>query len=82
MLNGSIFDDVEGNITCIANDGMSIFDYIIASSNLFEKFSSFTVDNYDVSDHFPLKCSLKLCLKRNIRQTNVNTDGLTNWHKY
>ena len=82
MLNGRLFDDVEGNITGIANDGMSIVDYIIASSNLFEKFSSFTVDNYDVSDHFPLKRSLKLCLKRNIRQTNVNTDGLTNWHKY
>ena len=82
MLNGRLFDDVEGKITCIANDGMSIVDYIIASSNLFEKFSSFNVDKYDVSDHFPLKCSLKLCLKRNIRQTNVNTDGLTNWHRY
>ena len=45
---------------------MCVVDYIIASSNLFEKFSSFTVDNYDVSGHFPLKCSLKLCLKRSI----------------
>ena len=32
MLNGRLFDDIEGNITCTANDGRSIVDYIIASS--------------------------------------------------
>ena len=65
MLNGRLFDDVDGNSNCISNNGMSIVDYIIASSNLFDKFSSFIVD--DVSDHFPLKCSLRLCLKSNMR---------------
>ena len=47
MLNGRLFDDIEGNITCTANDGRSIVDYIIASSNLFELFSTFAVDNYE-----------------------------------
>ena len=49
MLNGRLIDDVDGNITCISNNGMSIVDYIIASSNLFDKFSSFIVDDYDVT---------------------------------
>ena len=80
MLNGRLFDDIEGNITCTANDGRSIVDYIIASSNLFELFSTFAVDNYDVSDHFPLKCSLRLCLKRNAQQNAVNNDELRKLH--
>lgn len=36
MLNGRP-DDVEGNITCISNEGRSIVDYIIASTSLFNK---------------------------------------------
>ena len=39
MLNGRLFADVDGNITCISNEGTSIVDYIIASSSLFDKFS-------------------------------------------
>ena len=52
MLNGRLFDDKEGNITCVANEGRSLVDYIIASSNLFDKFSYFCVDNHDFSDMF------------------------------
>ena len=77
-----LFDDIEGNITCTANDGRGFVDYIIASSNLIELFSTFAVDNYDVSDHFPLKCSLRLCLKRNAQQNAVNNDELRKLHKY
>ena len=82
MLNGRLIDDVDGNITCISNNGMSIVDYIIASSNLFDKFSSFIVDDYDVTDHFPLKFSLMLGLKSNTRQNAANNDRLNEWHKY
>ena len=41
MLNGRISDDVEGNFTCISNEGRSLVDYIIVSSSLFDKFSYF-----------------------------------------
>ena len=61
---------------------MSTVDYIIASSNLFDKFSSFIVDDYDVSDHFPLRYSLRLGLKSNMRQNAASNDGLNEWHKY
>ena len=81
ILNGRLFNDVDGNITCISNDGMSVVDYIIASSNLFESFSSFSVDEYDVSDHFPLKCSLRLALKRNMRKTTSN-EQTHDWRKF
>ena len=43
---------------------------------------SFTVDDYDVSDHFPLTFSLRLSLKRNMRQNAANNDQLNEWHKF
>lgn len=79
MLSGRLFDDVDGNLTCIciSNDGLSVADNIIASSSLFENFSSFAVNDYDVSDHFPLKCSLRLPLERNMRHETNDSDGLS-----
>ena len=37
VLNGRLYDDVDGNITCISNGGKSLVDYIIASTSLFDK---------------------------------------------
>ena len=81
MLNGRLFADIDGNITCISNDGTSIVDYIIASSSLFDKFSSFAVDNYAVSDHFPLICTLKLIRRKNVRHDTISTQ-LGDWQKF
>ena len=82
MLNGRLFDDTEGNITCIANNGRSLVDYIIASSNLFDKFSYFGVDNHDFSDHFPLTCSLQLNNISHETDTYDDTDTASKWDKY
>ena len=35
IINGRLFNDSDGNFTCIANDGASVVDYSIASSKLF-----------------------------------------------
>ena len=35
MLNGRVFNDKDGNFTSTANDGSSLVDYFIVSSNLF-----------------------------------------------
>ena len=72
MLNGHLFDDTEGNITCIANEGRSLVDYIIASSN---------VDNHDFSDHFPLTCSLQLNNFSHETDTYADTDTASKWDK-
>ena len=81
MLNGRLFADIDGNITCISNDRKSIVDYIIASSSLFDKFSSFAVDNYEVSDHFPLISTLKLIRRNNMRHDTISTE-LGDWQKF
>lgn len=60
ILNGRLFDDIEGNITCVSNEGRSIVDFIIASTSLFDKFLYFGIDHHDFSDHFPITCTLKL----------------------
>ena len=82
MLNGCIFDDTEGNITYIANEGRSLVDYIIASSNLFDKFSYFVVDNHDFADHFPLTYSLQLNNISHETDAYDDKDTASKWGKY
>ena len=84
MLNGRMFDDVDGNITCTSNEGRSLVDYIIASTNLFDKCSYFVVDTQDFSDHFPVTCTLTLQQSLNDEFSNATDDNdeTFRWHKY
>ena len=71
ILNVRLFDDKDGNITCTANNGSSIVDYMIASSSLFNNITSFGVDTIDLSVHFPLYCTLSFTvLNQNIIEQN------------
>ena len=56
LLIGRINGEKTGEFTCIANQGTSIVDYNIASSDLFKNISSFHVEDRDESVHYPLKC--------------------------
>ena len=60
VLNGRLFDDTNGEITCVANNGSSVVDYMLASTSLFDSFSEFRVGSDDFSDHFPLYCTISL----------------------
>ncbi|MES9879852.1 MAG: hypothetical protein ABW185_03125, partial [Sedimenticola sp.] len=60
ILNGRFSSDKGGNYTCIANDGASIVDYMIASSSLFPLLSDFKVGDRSETVHFPLMCTLTL----------------------
>ena len=60
VLNGRILGDRDGEITCVANHGSSVVDYMIASSSLFDSISLFEVGLEDFSDHFPLHCTISL----------------------
>lgn len=50
----------KGEITCVANDGSSVVDYILDSTSFFESVLYFHVGSDDFSDHFPLHCQLSL----------------------
>ena len=39
VLNGRLFEDVKGEITCVANAGRSVVDYMVASTSLFDSFT-------------------------------------------
>ena len=69
ILNGRFSNDINGEYTCNANDGVSVVDYIAASTDLFPYISNFEVLDIDESDHFPITCTLSL--KR------VQNDSLT-----
>ena len=43
VLNGRLYGDSKGEITCIANDGVSTVDYGIVNTRLFEKINSFKI---------------------------------------
>lgn len=44
----------------VGKETLHVVDYMIASSSLFPKFRNFGVGDFDMSDHLPLYCSLKL----------------------
>ena len=62
VLNGRMFDDRNGEITCrsTSNNGSSVVDYMLASSSLFNSILHFCICCEDFSDHFPLHCTLEL----------------------
>ena len=59
VFNGRLFNDGEGEYTCLANDGASVVDYMIASSALFCNVTNFGVDDYCFGAHFPLYCEFQ-----------------------
>ena len=59
IINGRLYDDTEDNYICTANDGTSVVDYNIASSDLFRHVSFFNIETRDESVHFPLHCQFK-----------------------
>ena len=64
VLNGRLFDDSAWEITCVANNGRSVVDYMLASTRLFTSFTHFQVGNEDYSDHFPLTCKILLACEK------------------
>ena len=72
ILNGRFSGDSDGNLTCFSNDGASLVDYTIASSNLFPYIRNFYVLDRDDLDHFPISCELALIKKPVLNmQSNV-----------
>ena len=75
ILNGRIGKDKSlGNFTCYTTRGSSTIDYVIASTELFPKFSDFYIDILDscMSDvHCPV-CVLISCKESYKKDKNVN----------
>ena len=80
--NGRIFDDKIGDITCVANDGSSVVDYMLASTSLFNSILYFQVASEDFSDHFPLRCRLLLSYESENDQSFEADLNENNWIKY
>ena len=76
-LNGRLVGDTDGNFTCIANNGASVVDYIICSSEIFSYVSDFRVLENDSSDHFPLHCTFLFKSKKDshLNQSQSKADG-------
>ena len=72
IVNGRLFNDLDGNFTYFSTNGQSVIVYIIASTDLFRYVSYFSVENIDISDHFPVCCST-LSMSESM-QTNQSND--------
>ena len=80
MLNGRLYDDVDGNITCISNEGNSLVDYVFASTSLFDKYTYFCIGTQYFSDHFLVICTLQLhalnmCIPNSHYNENFTSSG-------
>ena len=76
ILNGRLFNDYLGNYTCITNNGKSVVDYHIASSEIFQCLTFFNVVDCDESDHFPIHSRLSLGVKKFTGETSAQTESI------
>jgi len=81
-LNARFAGDSDGNFTCFSNDGASLVDYMIASSNLFPYIRNVCVLDRDDSDHFPLSCELALIKKPVLNRQSIVVKPLTPIKRY
>ena len=84
ILNGIICNDQEGNFTCTSNNGCSLVDYVIVSSNLFTNITSFDIGLRSESDHFPLLFKLS-CIDDNAlnhKETYLNDDVNNHFRRF
>ena len=68
-----MFDDENGEFTCLANEGASVVDYMLSSSFVFKFVNFFKVDNCIFSVHCPLVCTLSF---RQIDLCTENTSSI------
>ena len=65
IVNGRVTGDEEGNITCVANGGRSVVDYILVNARFYNRISHIEVCVLTESDHFPLLCELACAFQNN-----------------
>ena len=77
ILNGRFDGDKYGEFTCCTAQGVSIVDYIIASTSLFKFVKNFTVGTVDISDHFPISCQVAFPTRTRVNSLNNIADSVT-----
>ena len=65
IVNGRVTGDERGNITCVANGGRSVVDYILVNTRFYNRVSHLEVCVRTESDHFPLLCQLGCAFQNN-----------------
>ena len=61
IVNGRNNKNAEGEITCVANDGSSVVDYFIVSTDLFFNIAIFEVGDRSESVQVLLHCIYETC---------------------
>ena len=84
IFNGRLFNDKNGEYTYFANNGASVVDYMLASSNIFPNVTDFNVDNNMFSVHCPLYCtfgSSRNTTVTNLTQSENHDDGRIHYYE-
>ena len=83
ILNGRVSGDKNGNITCVANGGRSVVDYMLVNTRLYNLIQHFEVIVRIESDHFPVICKVDCAFDENLRSKTVTpTSSATNSATY
>ena len=83
ILNGRVSGDKNGNITCVANGGRSVIDYMLLNTTLYSFIQHFEVIVRVESDHFPVICKVNCAFNENVRSNTVTSaSSITNSATY
>ena len=75
IVTGRVCGDVQGEYICNANNGKSLVDYCILSSELFPFLLNFYIDEEEFSDHYPVVCKIKFNMSSTNDQNVLQLDN-------
>lgn len=81
ILNGRTKGDTPGKVTCVANGGMSVIDYMLLSKSMEECVDTFEVLPRTESDHFPICLNLFAKSVQHASSTDVFSPEITPIYK-
>ena len=83
ILNGRVSEDKNGDITCVANGGRSVVDYMLANTRLYSFIQHFEVIVRAESDYFPVICNVNCAFNESLRTNTVTpASSVTNSATY
>ena len=76
IVNGRLYDDTQGEFTCLTRNGASVVDYHITSSECFRSIiTRFSILTRDESDHLPVYVCLTFPCYNNPTETDRTLNG-------
>ena len=83
ILSGRVSQDKNEDITCVANGGRSVVDYMLVNTRMYSFIQHFEVIVRAESDYFPVICNVNYAFNESLRTNTVTpASSVTNSATY